>query len=71
VNTPIPEKLSEAEALKRIAQDMTKKPGMYLIALRAHVSTGRKVLGDIFSSVTGGSSESSEILGAESHPENE
>jgi hypothetical protein len=71
VNTPIPEKLSEADAVKRIAQDMSRKPGMYLIALRTHLSTGRKMIGDILTSVKDALPDSSEILRSESRSENQ
>jgi hypothetical protein len=46
-----PEKIWERGPLKKFAEASLEKPGMYLIALRAHVNKGKSIIGDVFESV--------------------
>ena len=47
----LPEKMWEENPLKKLAEDSFKKPGMYLIALRTHLSKGKTIIGDMIESV--------------------
>lgn len=46
-----PEKNWEPTPLKKLAEASLEKPGMYLIALRAHLNRGKTMIGDVFESV--------------------
>jgi hypothetical protein len=46
-----PEKIWERGPLKNFAEASLEKPGMYLIALRAHLNKGRTIIGDALESV--------------------
>jgi hypothetical protein len=46
-----PKKNWERGPLKKFAEASLEKPGMYLIALRTHVSKGKTIIGDVFESV--------------------
>jgi hypothetical protein len=46
-----PEKMWNESPLKKFAEDSLNKPGMYLIALRTHLSKGKTILGDMINSV--------------------
>ena len=46
-----PEKIWERGPLKKFAEASLEKPGMYLIALRAHANKGKTIIGDVFESV--------------------
>jgi len=47
----LPEKIWEESPLKKFAADSLSKPGMYLIALRAHLNRGKTMIGDMIESV--------------------
>jgi hypothetical protein len=47
----LPEKIWEENPLKKLAEESLKKPGMYLIALRAHVRQGKTLIGDMIETV--------------------
>jgi hypothetical protein len=47
----LPEKNWERPSLKKFAEFSLEKPGMYLIALRAHLNKGKTMIGDVFESV--------------------
>ena len=51
MKTPFPEKLSEAESIREFADECMKKPGMYLMALRTHLNSGQRVLGEMIHDV--------------------
>ncbi len=46
-----PEKIWERGPLKKFAEASLEKPGMYLIALRAHLNKGKTMIGDALESV--------------------
>ena len=46
-----PEKIWERGPLKKFAEASLAKPGMYLIALRAHLNKGKTMIGDALESV--------------------
>ena len=46
-----PEKNWELTPLKKLAEASLEKPGMYLIALRAHLNKGKTMIGDAIDSV--------------------
>ena len=46
-----PEKIWERGPLNKFAEASLEKPGMYLIALRAHLNKGKTMIGDVFESV--------------------
>ena len=46
-----PEKIWERGPLKKFAEASLEKPGMYLIALRAHLNKGKTIIGDAIESV--------------------
>ena len=46
-----PEKVWERGPLKKFAEASLEKPGMYLIALRAHLNKGKTLIGDALESV--------------------
>ena len=48
---PTPPKLWEKTPLKKFAEASLEKPGMYLIALRTHLSRGKSAIGDVLNSV--------------------
>ena len=37
--------------IQKIAQGAIEKPGMYLIALRAHLNRGKTIISDVFETV--------------------
>ena len=45
------EKVWERGPLKKFAEASLEKPGMYLIALRAHLSKGKTIIGEALESV--------------------
>lgn len=45
------EKLWEDNPLRKLAEESLEKPGMYLIALRAHLNKGQKMIGEMLDSV--------------------
>ncbi|HTG45370.1 MAG TPA: hypothetical protein VK633_12640 [Verrucomicrobiae bacterium] len=47
----LPDKIWDQNPLKQIARASLEKPGMYLIALRAHLGRGKTMLGDMIDSV--------------------
>jgi hypothetical protein len=47
----LPEKMWEENPLKKFADASFEKPGMYLIALRAHLARGKTLIGDMVQSV--------------------
>lgn len=46
-----PQKIWEQAPLNKPAEASLEKPGMYLIALRAHLNRGKTMIGDVFHSV--------------------
>ena len=46
-----PEKIWERGPLKKFAEVSFEKPGIYLIALRAHLNKGKTIIGDALESV--------------------
>lgn len=46
-----PENNWECAPPKKFAEAPLEKPGMYLIALRAHLNKGKTIIGDVFESV--------------------
>ena len=46
-----PEKTWEKNPLQKVAEGAIEKPGMYLIALRAHLNRGKTIISDVFDSV--------------------
>ena len=46
-----PEKVWERGPLKKFAEASLEMPGMYLIALRAHLNKGKTMIGDALESV--------------------
>ena len=48
---PSPEKTWEKNPLQNLAEGAIEKPGMYLIALRAHLNRGKTIIRDVFDSV--------------------
>jgi hypothetical protein len=44
-------KIWEENPLRKLAETTLNKPGMYLIALRAHLNKGRSMIGDMLDSV--------------------
>lgn len=49
---PMPPKLWEKTPLKKFAEASLEKPGMYLIALRTHLTRGKSIIGKVFDTVT-------------------
>jgi hypothetical protein len=47
-----PEKTWEKNPLQNLAEGTVDKPGMYLIALRAHLNRGKTIIRDVFESVS-------------------
>lgn len=47
----LPEHIWNDNPLKRFAEKSLQTPGMYLIALRAHLNNGRTMIGDLIDSV--------------------
>ena len=46
-----PDKSWEENPLKKFAERSFEKPGMYLIALRAHLNRGQTMIGDMLDTV--------------------
>jgi hypothetical protein len=46
-----PEKLWEENPLRSLAERSLEKPGMYLIALRAHLHRGKAAVGELLEDV--------------------
>jgi hypothetical protein len=46
------EKKPERNPIQKLAQGAIEKPGIYLIALRAHLNRGKTIIRDVFDSVT-------------------
>lgn len=46
-----PQKTWKQTPLDKLAEASVEKPGMYLIALRAHLNRGKTMIGDVFESV--------------------
>ena len=49
----MPRPIREENPLKKFAEASLEKPGMYLIALRAHLARGKTALGNVINSVAG------------------
>ena len=47
----LPEELWEENPLKKFAEASLEKPGMYLIALRAHLNRGKTMIDEVMDSV--------------------
>jgi hypothetical protein len=61
----LPEKIWEENPLKHFAENSLKKPGMYLIALRAHLNRGKTMIGDMIESVADALPHPSKVQGSE------
>ena len=48
----LPQQLWEKTPLKKFAEGTLEAPGMYLIALRAHLNRGKTIIGDVLDSVS-------------------
>lgn len=46
-----PQKTLNQNPLAKLAEASVEKPGMYLIALRAHLNRGKMIIGDALESV--------------------
>jgi len=46
-----PDSIREENPLKKVAEEFSEKPGMYLIALRAHLGRGKAMIGTVLDSV--------------------
>jgi hypothetical protein len=46
-----PEKTWEENPLRKLAERSLEKPGMYLIALRAHLNRGQRMISEVIESV--------------------
>jgi hypothetical protein len=47
----LPQLKQESSPLRKFAQASLEKPGMYLIALRAHLGRGKSIIGEVIHSV--------------------
>ena len=47
----LPRTIREENPLKKVAEASLEKPGMYLIALRAHLNRGKAIIGNVLDSV--------------------
>jgi hypothetical protein len=61
----LPQKLWEKTPLKQFAEASLEKPGMYLIALRAHLNRGKTMIGDVIDSVAEALPHSAKAAGSD------